>query len=70
MSRNAGDCAVITLWENQQAIDHLEASALYSETVQSIMKAGFLTGDQRTEVYETHLFAMDDFRPILTVQPA
>ncbi len=61
MARTASDCVVVTLWESQQAIDALNQSQLYRDTVQRIMQTGFLTGDQRTETSDIHLLALDEY---------
>jgi heme-degrading monooxygenase HmoA len=49
---SADSAAVLTVWEDPDAIVELEASELYRETVAAILAAGFLTGPQTVEVYE------------------
>lgn len=46
------DFVVITLWANQASVDSLQTSPTYQATVQAIMAAGFLTGEQSVEVFE------------------
>ena len=55
MMRDGARCRVITLWEDQDAIDRLARSATYQDTVRRILAAGFLTGEQTTEVGSLHL---------------
>ncbi|HEV2673438.1 MAG TPA: antibiotic biosynthesis monooxygenase [Aliidongia sp.] len=55
MFRDGGSCHVLTLWQSQSDIDALATSPSYAETVGRIVSAGFLTGDQATRTYETHL---------------
>jgi quinol monooxygenase YgiN len=55
MFRDGGSCHVLTLWRSQSDIDALATSQSYNETVQRILSAGFLVGDQTTRTYEAHL---------------
>ena len=56
--RNHGDCAVITLWDDDAAADALDTSPSYRETVARINAAGFLRGAstvERLTVHGSHL---------------
>lgn len=53
-ARNGSRCKVITLWETPDSVAGLEGSDLYHSTVDQIVAAGFLRGDQSVEVYQTH----------------
>ncbi|HEX2622904.1 MAG TPA: hypothetical protein VHL11_22245 [Phototrophicaceae bacterium] len=46
------NCAVITIWEDEESIEALARSATYRQTVREIEAAGFLRGAQSVEVYE------------------
>jgi heme-degrading monooxygenase HmoA len=59
MLRDGGRCQVITLWETHEAIEALDSSAKYRETVDSILAQGFLGGEQRVELLDAHLFFVD-----------
>jgi heme-degrading monooxygenase HmoA len=61
----AGDCSeriVVTLWEDDEAVAALDLSRTYRDTVSRIVAAGFLTGAQSVEVYDTHLSDLDAIR--------
>ena len=53
-ARAAGDCAVVTFWDEPEAVEALEASPAYLETVAQITQTGFLVGDSSVEVFEIH----------------
>jgi len=44
--------AVISLWRDRAAVDSLETSPTYQETVAAILATGFLTDEQRVDVFE------------------
>jgi heme-degrading monooxygenase HmoA len=46
---------VLTLWQDQAAVDALAASPTYQATVAAILAAGLLAGEQTTEVSAVHL---------------
>lgn len=46
--------AVLTLWENESAVEGLETTPFYQQTVEDILDEGFLTGEQTVEVFEVH----------------
>ncbi len=46
------DYLVITFWRDREAVDRLNASEEYRDTVGRIIKAGFLAGDQEVGEYE------------------
>ncbi len=52
---NSGRAWVLTLWRDQAAVDALAASPNYRSTVDAILVAGLLAGEQTTEVSEIHL---------------
>ncbi|MBV8932434.1 MAG: hypothetical protein JO285_07780 [Kutzneria sp.] len=52
--REGTDCAVVTLWENAAAVDGLERSPRYRDTVTRITAAGFLVGQSRVERFAVH----------------
>jgi heme-degrading monooxygenase HmoA len=52
--RDSSDCVVITLWEDHAAVDALEASPRYRDTVARISETGFLAGRSLTERFELH----------------
>ncbi len=53
--RESGRAWVLTLWRDRAAVDALAASPLYRSTVDAILAAGLLAGEQSTEVSEVHL---------------
>jgi hypothetical protein len=53
-ARTGGDCLVLTVWHGPGAIEALEASPSYLETVARITDAGFLVGDPSVEILEVH----------------
>lgn len=46
--------AVLTLWKDESAVEELETSPLYQQTVEEILGRGFLTGEQSVEVFDVH----------------
>ncbi len=53
--REATDrAAVLTLWEDEKAVEGLEASPLYRQTVEAILGSGLLAGEQSVELFEVH----------------
>jgi heme-degrading monooxygenase HmoA len=54
MREEADRAAVLTLWEDEEAIEALEASPLYRRTVEVILGSGLLAGEQLVEVFEVH----------------
>lgn len=54
MREEADRVAVLTLWEDEKAIEALEASPLYRQTVEGILGSGFLAREQSVEVLEVH----------------
>jgi heme-degrading monooxygenase HmoA len=48
---------VITLWESAEAVEKLNSSPLYLETVARIESTGFISGDdQSVETFDVHSF--------------
>jgi heme-degrading monooxygenase HmoA len=54
MREKADRAAVLTLWEDEKAVEELEASPLYRQTVEAILGSDFLAGEQSVEVFEVH----------------
>jgi heme-degrading monooxygenase HmoA len=54
MCERADRAAVLTLWEDEKAVEELEASPLYRQTVEVILGSGFLAMAQSVEVFEVH----------------
>lgn len=52
--RRRSHAAVISLWRDKAAIEALEASLGYRQTVAAISAAGFLVGQPTLEVFELH----------------
>lgn len=52
--RRHSRAAVISLWRDNAAIQSLEASLGYRQTVAAITAAGFLVGEPTLEVFELH----------------
>ena len=59
MLRDGGRCQVITLWESHDAIDALNSSASYRQTVDRILAQGFLGSEQSVELLDAHLSFVD-----------
>ena len=51
-NRSGTFCATISIWTDKSSIQTLESSKEYQNLVEKIKKAGFLRGDQITEVYD------------------
>ena len=54
MREKADRAAVLTFWEDEKAVEELEASPLYRQTVEAILGSGFLAEEQSVEVFEVH----------------
>ena len=54
MREKADRVAVLTLWEDERAVEELEASPLYHQTVEVILGSGLLAKEQSVEVFEVH----------------
>ncbi len=54
MREKADRVAVLTLWEDGKAVEELEASLLYRQTVEAILGSGLLAKEQTVEVFEVH----------------
>jgi heme-degrading monooxygenase HmoA len=54
MRGDADRVAVLTLWDDEQAVEELEASSLYRQTVEVILGGGLLAAEQSVEVFEVH----------------
>jgi heme-degrading monooxygenase HmoA len=54
MREDADRVAVLTLWDDEQAVEELEASSLYRQTVEVILGGGLLAAEQSVEVFEVH----------------
>lgn len=50
---------VITFWSSHEAIDALNRSPLYRETVERIEATGFITGPASAEVFDIHDGSLD-----------
>lgn len=60
MLRREEKCLVVSLWEDQTAVDQLALSETYNNTVARILAQGFLVGEQTTETFDLHLLHVDD----------
>jgi heme-degrading monooxygenase HmoA len=47
-----GERVVITLWETRRAVDALETSESYQDTVAALESTGFMEGGSSTDVFE------------------
>ena len=54
MREKADRVAVLTLWEDEKAVEELEASPLYRQTVEVILGSSLLAKEQSVEVFEVH----------------
>lgn len=52
--RGGGVCTVVTLWDDDDAVDSLERSSAYRETVAQIDAAGFLRGASHVDRLDVH----------------
>jgi heme-degrading monooxygenase HmoA len=55
MVRSGHEGLVLTFWRDQGAIDALETSRSYRDTVQRIREADLLADAQHTAIYQLHL---------------
>lgn len=55
MSRSDDEGLVLTLWRDHATVDALKDSPSYQATVQRILAADLLAGEQSTEVNDVHL---------------
>jgi heme-degrading monooxygenase HmoA len=53
-SRSGNEAAVLSFWEDRDAIGALGTSKTYQEAVRAIGATGFLTADSGIEVFEIH----------------
>lgn len=58
-SRAGNEVAVLSCWEDDAAVEALEASETYRQTVRAIEATGLLTADFSLEVYELHAGVLD-----------
>jgi heme-degrading monooxygenase HmoA len=54
MREDADRAVVLTLWEDEEAIEALGASPLYRRTVEAILGSGLLAAEQSVEVLKVH----------------
>jgi heme-degrading monooxygenase HmoA len=54
MARRGEYCEVLTLWEDEAAIEAVEASESYKETVARIRAAGFISKELGSATMPTH----------------
>ena len=54
MRERADRAAVLTLWEDEKAVEELEASPLYRQTVEAILGSDLLAWEQSVELFEVH----------------
>lgn len=55
MSRDGDRASVLTLWSGPDAVDQLNSSPSYQATVEAILAADLLAGEQSTEVSDVHI---------------
>lgn len=55
MSRSDDEGLVLTLWRHHAAVEALKHSPSYQATVERILTADLLAGEQSTEVGDVHL---------------
>lgn len=60
MLRRGANCVVITMWQDAGSVAALDASETYAETVERIIRQGFLKGRQSVEIFDTHLMFTAD----------
>ena len=53
-ARAGGACAVISIWRDRDAVEQLENSKSYQQTVSAIVATGLLIDDSSVEVLELH----------------
>ncbi|MDQ5809274.1 MAG: antibiotic biosynthesis monooxygenase [Actinomycetota bacterium] len=54
MRERADRAAVLTLWEDEKAVEELESSPLYRQTVEAILGSDLLAWEQSVELFEVH----------------
>jgi heme-degrading monooxygenase HmoA len=54
MREKADRAAVLTLWEDEKAVEELEASPPYRQTVEAILGSGLLAKEQSVELFKVH----------------
>lgn len=59
MSRQGVQGKVLTFWRDEAAVEALTHSPSYQATVERILAADLLAGEQSTEISEVHLLALD-----------
>jgi heme-degrading monooxygenase HmoA len=59
MSHRDGEGLVLTFWRDEAAVEALKHSPSYQATVDRILAADLLAGEQSTEVTDIHLLALD-----------
>lgn len=59
MSHRDGEGLVLTFWRDEAAVEALKHSPSYQTTVDRILAADLLAGEQSTEVTDVHLLALD-----------
>ena len=52
--RQGEDCRVLTLWDDMTAVERLADSESYRATVEKIIAAGFLFGEQAVDILDVH----------------
>jgi heme-degrading monooxygenase HmoA len=59
MSHRGGEGLVLTFWRDEAAVEALKHSPSYQATVERILAADLLAGEQSTDVTDIHLLALD-----------
>ncbi len=54
LREEADRAAVLTIWEDEQAVEELETSSSYRQTAEAILGNGFLSRGQSVEVLKVH----------------
>jgi heme-degrading monooxygenase HmoA len=60
MSHRDDQGVVLTFWRDAAAVEALKHSPSYQATVERILAADLLAGEQSTEVSDVHLLALDE----------
>lgn len=60
MGRDGDSAWVLTLWRDRAAVEALGRSPGYRATVEAILAAGLLAGEQTTELSEVHLLSSEE----------
>ncbi|WP_119268778.1 antibiotic biosynthesis monooxygenase family protein [Taklimakanibacter deserti] len=63
MSHRDDQALVLTFWRDAAALEALKHSPSYQATVERILAADLLAGEQSTEVSDVHLLALDQLNP-------